>query len=40
MAFKQTANKLLKFYQALELNRKEFLEDYVFKTEEQEKKKG
>lgn len=35
------ANKLLKFYAILELNKKQFLEDYVFdkQVEEQQNKK-
>jgi len=31
----KTANKLLKFYALLELNKKEFLEDYVFESYQQ-----
>lgn len=33
----QTANKLLKFYALLELNKKEFLEDYVFEEAEEQR---
>jgi hypothetical protein len=33
----QNANKLLKFYALLELNKKEFLEDYIYEHAEEER---